>query len=372
MDGVDAVLCRIQEDENFLTVNILLFHTFPYPQEIRQRLSRVVSAKTLDVNSLCRLHFRLGQIFAQAVLSLLERSDLKPQEIDVIGSHGQTIRHLPTPVDFLGEKVSATWQLGELDVIAKRTGIVTVGDFRPGDMALGGQGAPLVPYFDYRLFSHPERNRCLLNIGGIANVTVLKAGGSLQEVWAFDTGPGNMVVDELARRLFHRPFDPNGKWALQGRVSKELLEWAWEHPYFHQSPPKSTGRETFGRPFVNLFLQKAKSLRLSPVDTLTTASELTVQAIVRSARRYIDPVMTPDEWIVSGGGVHNSYLLSRLKALLGAEKVKVSDEFGIPADAKEALCFALLARETLMGRPTSIPGVTGCQRPAVLGKICYP
>lgn len=338
MDGIDVAVIDIGEG-----IHVVATATVPYPPEVRAAILSVSNAAT-QTGTIARLNFLLGELFAEAVV----RTGVPLNTIELVGSHGQTIFHEGEAVEFLGRKVASTMQIGEAAVIAERTGIDTIADFRPGDMAAGGKGAPLVPFLDYQLFRHPEHARIALNIGGIANITVIPAGARLEDVIAFDTGPGNMIMDAVTP-----PFDRNGTQARAGQVNEALLERLLADPYYHRDPPKACGREQYGAEFV----------RDTNID-IATATELTARTIALAISRY------PETWdvIVSGGGAHNAWLMERLTALVNA-RVTTSAEFGIGVDSKEAILFALLAYQTFQGRAGNLPSATGARKPMILGKI---
>ena len=339
-DGIDVAVVDIGESIEMVTTA-----TVPYPPEVRTAILSVSNANT-HTATIARLNFLLGELFAEA----LTRTGVPLETIDLIGSHGQTIFHEGQPVEFLGRKVASTMQIGEAAVIAERTGIETIADFRAADVAAGGQGAPLVPFLDYQLFRHPERARIALNIGGIANVTVILANAAPDDVIAFDTGPGNMVMDALAP-----PFDHNGDRARAGRVNTVLLGELLADPYYHRQPPKSCGREQFGAEFIER----------TGID-IATAAELTARTIALAVERY----PATQEVIVSGGGSHNLYLMDRLRALL-SPRLTTSAEFGVDPDAKEAILFAVLGYQTHQQRVGNLPSATGAKRSAILGKVSY-
>jgi anhydro-N-acetylmuramic acid kinase len=292
--------------------------------------------------------------------------------VDLIGSHGQTIYHQGSPARFLGAgRVAATMQIGEPAIIAERTGVTTIADFRPADMAAGGQGAPLVPFVDYLLYRDARRGRVALNIGGIANVTVIPAGARAQDVFAFDTGPGNMVIDALVRHFTQgkKLFDRDAEMARRGRLEPGLLAELLSHPYFRARPPKSAGREEFGAAYVERALDWGRKNRARPEDLIHTATVLTAMTIVYAFQRWILPRTKVRELIVSGGGARNPLLLAQLQACLPGIELRHSGEFGVPEDAKEAFAFAVLAYETFHGRAANLPGATGARHPAILGKI---
>ena len=341
VDGIDVAVVDIGE-----TIQVVAAKTVPYRAEVREAILSVSNTQT-HTATIARLNFLLGELFAEAVRA----SGVPLETIELIGSHGQTIFHEGEPIEFLGRPIASTLQLGEAAVIAERTGIETIADFRPSDMAAGGKGAPLVPFLDYQLFRHPQRSRIALNIGGIANVTVLAVNSRPEDVLAFDTGPGNMILDVLAP-----PFDRDGELARAGRVNESLLAKLLADPYYHRDPPKSCGREQYGAEFV----------RQTGID-IATATELTARTIALAIERYPDT----QDVIVSGGGTHNKYLMERLAALL-KPRLATSAEFGIDPDAKEAILFALLAFETHQRRAGNLPSATGARKPAILGKIARP
>ena len=338
VDGIDVAIVDIGD-----RIQTVKTATVPYPVDVRDAILSVSNAAT-HTATIARLNFLLGELFADA----LRRTGVPLETIELIGSHGQTIFHEGEPIEFLGRKVASTFQIGEAAVIAERTGIETIADFRPSDIAAGGKGAPLVPFLDYELFRHPNIARVALNIGGIANITAIPAGGRAEDVVAFDTGPGNMVMDALTP-----PFDRDGERARAGRVNDALLQRLLADPYYHRDPPKSCGREQYGAEFV----------RGAGID-IATATELTARTIALAIERYPDT----SEVIVSGGGAHNRYLMERLQSLVKA-RVTTTAEFGIDVDAKEAILFAFLAYQTHQRRSGNLPSATGARKPAILGKV---
>lgn len=371
MDGVDAALVKILSHEADTRIELIDFITFSYPNGLKRKLLEISTPGKSSVDEICRYNVVLGEVFAEAVKVLIRESSISSNEVDFIGSHGQTVHHLPKADNLFDYSITSTLQLGEPSLIAKRTGILTVADFRPADMAMGGQGAPLVPYLDFVLFRSIEKNRALLNIGGIANLTVLKKNCSLNDVVAFDAGPGNMVIDFLMTELFSKPFDKNGERASSARASPELLDFSLKDPYFKRPPPKSTGREEFGVDFCLRFLDEAKRLNLEAGDIICTATELTVQSIVKALRQFVTPQVAIDELIVSGGGTENLYIMEGLSKAADGISVNPIDEYGIPSSAKEAVCFAVLANETICGNPGNVPSATGASGPTILGKVCF-
>ncbi len=365
-DGVDAAVVDVPRRG---AVKLLAFDTVRYPPSVRRAVLALCAADAGDVAEVCHLNAVLGELFARAVTRLAERAGVPLASIDLIGSHGQTIRHLPRGRRFGGRAIGSTLQIGAPAVIAERTGITTVADFRPRDLAAGGQGAPLVPYADYVLFAHRRRSRAVQNIGGIANVTFLPAGGSLDEVVAFDTGPGNMIIDRLAERVTggKHAYDRGGRLAAAGAVNATLLAELMRHPYLRRRPPKSTGREQFGWAFADGLADRAAKRGLPPADLLATATAFTAAAIADAYRRFAPGPI--DEVLLCGGGAHNRTLVAMLTDRLRPAAVTSTDTLGIPADAKEAVAFAILAAATLRGTPANVPAATGAARPVLLGSI---
>ncbi|MCZ6776361.1 MAG: anhydro-N-acetylmuramic acid kinase [Ignavibacteria bacterium] len=370
LDGVDAVLLRVTGKGVTTKFEQLAFVEHAFPRGLRKLLLRNSAPETSRVDDIARLNFFLAELYAEAVKRVARRGKVRLSQIALVGSHGQTIQHLPRPHKMLGRTIRSTLQVGDPSVVATLTGVLTIGDFRVADMAVGGQGAPLVPYFDWLVFRSSSKNRILLNVGGIANMTVLPKNCSPERVYAFDTGPGNMIVDALMHEFYGKRYDHNGKTAARGMVSLELLERMAKHPYLKARPPKSTGREEFGREYVNEFLKHAR--RYDRQDIIATAAQFTAYAVYDAYRRFVEKRVKVDEVIVSGGGAKNTYIVDGLRRYFGSRKVKLINEFGISSDAKEAICFAILANETMAGRPTNLPRVTGAKKRVVLGKICRP
>ena len=357
----------------------LLGHAeYSYPAKVRAAVLVAMNASQASVADLARLNFRLGQLYAEAVLAAERQFKLKA---DLIGCHGQTLYHQGEASRFLGRKIVATWQTGEAAIIAASVGVPVVSDFRPADMAAGGKGAPLVPFLDYLLFRDVRVGRIVQNVGGIANLTAIPAGASQDEVIAFDTGPGNMVIDAITEKLFGRPFDRGGRIAASGNVLDNVIRMFLQHDFFKSKPPKTAGREEFGREFVREFRRSCGRARKQ--DIVATATALTATSIADAVRRLQknsqsgrNPsfAQTYKEMILSGGGTRNSTLMAMLSTELASLGVRLrfSDEFGLPSAAKEAVAFAVLAYETWHRRASNIPSATGAKRAAVLGKISYP
>ena len=371
LDGVDAALVRIVRSEQDCSVQLKHFISNPYPEEVRESLLRVASGHKVAAGFISHLGILLGRLYSEAVKDVCRAAGVPLDRLDLIGSHGQTIFHQSDPGDFCGRPVASTLQIGEAAVLAEETGVTTVSDFRPADMAAGGTGAPLIPLVDFLLFRDPRRGRVLLNLGGIANLTLLPPACGIDQIRAFDSGPGNMVIDALVRRLkADSPgFDAGGRLALSGKPIPALLDSLLADPYFRRRPPKSAGREQFGGAFVERLLA-AREASGAP-DQVCTAAELTARTVSDAVLKYTETSRNWDRVLVSGGGVHNAYLMRRLQELLPNLKVGPTDSLGIPADAKEAIGFAVLANETLELAAGNVPSATGARRPAILGKVTY-
>lgn len=370
LDGIDAVLLRVTGTGEHTRFRQLAYLEQPFPRGLRTRLLRASAPDTSRVDEVALLNVLLAHLYADAIRALARASGIPLSAIDLIGSHGQTIHHLPTPRTMFGRRITATLQIGDPSVLATLTGITTVGDFRVADMAAGGQGAPLVPYVDWLVFRSAAVHRLLLNIGGIANITVLPKRCPADRVVAFDTGPGNMVVDQLMHEFYGKPYDDHGRTARRGMVSMELFHKLARHPYLKAGPPKSTGREEFGREFVESILRHGRGYDRE--DIIATASQFTAYAVYDAYKRFVARRMRVQEIIVSGGGARNRFFLDELRRYFPWARVRLAEEFGMSSDAKEAICFAILAHETMSGVPTNMPSVTGAKKHVTLGKICRP
>lgn len=372
VDGISTAIARIRGSGTGTSISTIAFETYPFSDAVRTLILDNSGAGRGSVDQICRLNFLLGELYVDAVQAILKKAELRPSDIDFIGSHGQTIHHLPERWTFEGKSIRSTLQIGDPAVIANRLGILTVGDFRVADVAMGGEGAPLVPYFDFLIFHSDQVSRGLLNLGGIGNITVLPKGCHRDQVSAFDTGPANMPIDQLMMRFFHRPYDEDGAVASRGQVSPELLRRLTQHPYIQRTPPKSTGREMFGEAFVQEVADAGTAAGLKPEDLVATVTEFSAFCVGESYRRFIEPKTVLDKLLVSGGGLHNLALMEAIRRQLPGVMVQTSGDQGIDPDAKEALCFAVLANETLAGRTANLPSVTGAVRSVILGKICLP
>jgi anhydro-N-acetylmuramic acid kinase len=374
-DGIDVALVRIEPRRQRAAtskITLLAHEGFRYPAALRSAVLGAMNAATTSTAELARLNWRLGIAYAEAVSATLKRHDVK---LDLIGCHGQTLYHQPRAESYHGRRFTCTWQAGEAALIAAALGVPVVSNFRPADMAAGGQGAPLVPLLDYVLFADAHRGRVLQNIGGIANLTAIPVAAGEQSVIAFDTGPGNMVIDALAQELFGHAFDRNGSIAARGKILEPVLIAALRNPYFRLKPPRTAGREQFGREYADKFAADCARLSKRPEDALATATALTAETIARSYKQYVQRLMKGSavDYIVSGGGAHNRTLMAMLEqrlAPMGCE-LATTEDFGIAAEAKEAVAFALLAWQTWHHRPGNVPAATGAKRPAILGQVSY-
>ena len=376
-DGINVALLRIGGRGARLRFRVLGHRQYPYPAAVRRAVLAAMNAQRARVGDLARLNFLLGELYAEAVLKAMRACRVK--RVDLVGCHGQTLYHQGRPAPYLGRKIAATWQTGEAAVIAARVGAPVVSDFRPADLATRGQGAPLVPFLDYLVFRHPAFGRIVQNLGGIANLTAIPARARPEQVLAFDTGPGNMVIDAVMGRLFGRDHDRDGSVAARGYVIEPVVAALLRLPYFWQAPPKSAGREQFGREFVSRFLRRCG--RAKKADVVATATALTARSIAQALRRFVLTTETRrhgerhfQEYIVSGGGAKNITLMRLLKeevATLGLW-LRRPEEFRIPSEGKEAVAFALMAYQTWHRRPSNIPSATGATRAAVLGKVSWP
>ena len=387
-DGIDVALVKVSGAGYDTRFELLAHHESPYPRAVRQAVLAAMNAGRASVRDLARLNFLLGERYAAAVLATQNKAAVK---VELIGCHGQTLYHQGEPARYLGKKIAATWQTGEGSIIAARVGVPVVSDFRPADMAAGGKGAPLVPFLDYLVYRDARVGRIVQNLGGIANLTAIPAGASPEQVVAFDTGPGNMVVDAVMERLYGQPYDRDGRVAARGKPLEAILKVLLHHSFFRRQPPKTAGREEFGREFVADFLRRCR--RAQKEDVVTTATALTARSVGEAMKRFVlfpagakaqikgrlygtaeaVPLHQFSEYVISGGGAKNRTLVDILRAEvepLGLA-LRSSEEFGIPSAAKEAVAFALLAYETWHRRPSNISSATGARRPAILGKISY-
>ena len=380
VDGVDVAICRITASANpDGTPRVKLLHHagFPYPKAVRAAVLAAMDADVKSVADMSRLNWRLGEVYADAV----ERAVAQfPVKLELVACHGQTIYHQTVAQRYLGKAIRATWQIGEASVIAERLRVAVVSDFRPADLAAGGQGAPLVPMFDHVLFRDAKKSRVLLNLGGIANLTAIPAGASIDGVMAFDTGPANMVIDAVMLHLFEKEFDANGAVARRGTVLRDIVDAVLREKFFLAAPPKSCGREEFGDRFASRFINLCRAKSASNFDIVATATALTVQSILAAYRAFVWPhlgqsaPLATTELIVAGGGARNKTLMLMLASEFVALGVKIRsiDDLGIPAQAKEAVAFALLGWLTWHRLPGNVTSATGAARRVILGKVTHP
>jgi anhydro-N-acetylmuramic acid kinase len=397
-DAIDVALARISGAPPNVSPKLVNRTSINFPKAIRTEILRVAEQQPISAGELGQLNFRLGEVFADAALTACKRFRITTKKIALIGSHGQTIFHQGQPVPYLGSPTASTLQIGEPSIIAARTGVTTVADFRPADIALGGQGAPLVPYADYLLYRHPTMGRVSLNLGGIANITVLPAAAKPSQIFAFDTGPANMLIDALVSQFTHgrQRYDKDATIAQAGRAIPALLDELMKDPYLKIAPPKSTGREYYGRAYLKTLLTLARRHQAKPADTIRAATIFTALSVVDALHRFVLPKHKIHQLIISGGGARNPLILAQLTAALAASsqaeslmraqhaaphvrnkpassKIELlsSAQLGVPEDAKEAFAFALMAYETVHRRPGNLPSATGARGAAILGKISY-
>ena len=376
VDGIDAALVEIGGIDEIPEVRLLAFEDRPWPEGVREQIFPLFRPETATVDKIGYMNFLMGEIYAQSVASVVEKAGLTLADIDLIGSHGQTIWHAPEPCEKDGFPVRFTVQIGEGAVIAARTGVTTVSDFRVADMAVGGQGAPLVPFSEYLLYRRPGTTILLQNIGGIGNMTVLPGDEGPEAVYAFDTGPGNMIIDAVVSALTggEKTYDAGGAMAAEGRVDRELLAVLQQDAYYTMPLPKTTGRERFGVQYVGQILEYQRIHGLSNADLLATVTDLTAWSIVDAYARYVLPKRQATELVVGGGGSYNVTLLGFLRERFASYGVKVrtQEDLGWSSDAKEAVAFAILADCCVREKPNVLPSVTGADRAAVMGKISLP
>jgi anhydro-N-acetylmuramic acid kinase len=372
-DAIEVALARISGARPHLNAKLLNHTSINFPSKLRKEILRVAEQQPISAGELSQLNFRLGEIFAEAALTACRRFRVLPKKIALIGSHGQTIFHQGKPIPYFGRGTASTLQIGEGAIIAARTGITTIADFRPADIAQGGQGAPLVPYADYLLYRHAKLGRVSLNLGGIANITVIPANAKPSQVFAFDTGPANMLIDALVAHFTRgrQRYDKDARLAQQGNRIPSLLDELMRDPYLKLAPPKSTGREYYGRTYLDKILALGRRHRAKPNDLIRAATVFTALSIVDALNHFVLPKTKIHQLIISGGGSHNPLILAQLAAALPRIEILRSSEIGVPEDAKEAFAFSLLAYETFHQRPSNVPSATGARRPAILGKISY-
>ena len=382
-DGVDVAICRISAAaDEAPRVKVLGHQAFPYPRAIRSAVLRAMEGEAMPAAEFSRLSWRLGAVYAVCVektcadLGMAQPGSTGAMKLDLVGCHGQTIHHQATLTKYLGALGRATWQIGEAAVLAEHLRCPVVSDFRPADLAAGGEGAPLVPMLDWAMFRSQRVGRVLQNLGGIGNLTALPPGAELSAVLAFDTGPGNMVIDACMRRLYGRNFDRGGAIAKRGRVLEDVLREALRNPFFSAPPPKSCGREEFGEHFAARWITRCRKAGGADADIVATATALTPATIVQAFQHFVQPHMGATrtvEYLVAGGGAKNATLMDMLRTGLEPLGVRIRPmaELGVAPEAKEAVAFALLAWLTWHRLPGNVVSATGAQRPVILGKVSF-
>jgi anhydro-N-acetylmuramic acid kinase len=369
VDGINAALVEISGNGESTRINVLGFSETSFSEEVQAMILSNAEASTSTVTDICLLHTLLAQLYADVIQDLCAETGIDKGSIDLIGMHGQTIRHVPDAMRIAGYDVRGTLQIGSGTTLATLLGIPVISDFRAADMIVGGQGAPLVPYVEYLLFRSTSEHRLLVNIGGIANITWLPRGCCDDDVRACDTGPGNMVIDALMRRFYGKEFDESGAIACSGNVNTDLLAWCLSHSYFTKTHPKSTGREEFGAAFVENLVQFAGEFGVTETaDLIATASECTVRSLAKEILSFV-PSNEQFILILSGGGAKNRFLRDGLRYSLPNAILGSLDAYGVRSEAKEAVCFAVLANEWLHGNPANLPSVTGAHRRVALGSF---
>ncbi len=368
-DGIDAALVQISGSGIHTKVQLIDFITISYENELRGALLQIASGNFGGSYEISKMNFLLGKLSANACLSVCKKANILPSMIDFIGSHGHTIYHQPIEEEYFGQKITSTLQIGEAAVISETMKCPVIADFRVRDMAAGGLGAPLVPYSEFLLYSEAGQNIALQNIGGIGNITFLPASGDMEHTLAFDTGPGNMIIDSLVSIFtnMQQTYDVGGNIAASGTVHDELLNWLLKDPYVYAKPPKTTGREYYGVSFVDKLCQKAASYHLSFPDIIATATMFTAKAIEINVLQNLPKL--PSKLIVGGGGSQNNTLMKFIAESLPMCKVMTNEDIGFDSNAKEAVAFAILANETIFGNTNNVPSATGASHAVVMGKI---
>lgn len=366
LDGIDSALINIVEIDGKIEVKLIEFINEPLEEELKEKIKRALNKESSNVELICSLNFELGYAFSNAVKNLCKKANFDINKLDIIGSHGQTIFHIPKAY---GEHIKSTLQIGEPSIIAYETETTVISNFRTMDMAAGGQGAPLVPYTEYLLY-RGDKNRVLQNIGGIGNATVLPRYCKLDDVYAFDTGPGNMIIDEVTKNLKGLSYDKDGYFASFGSINKDILNELMSIEYISMKPPKTTGRELFGKQLVDCILNKYGDLKAE--DIIATMTMFTAKSIAYNYKKFIFPKLKIDEVILGGGGSYNKTLIKMLKEELKDVKVLIQEDLGLSSDAKEAVAFALLAYETVNRRAGNVLGATGASKRVILGNITLP
>lgn len=365
LDGIDVVVAEVERVNECIQINQLAFQTFPYPKNLLDKVKKAIESD-VSIAHICSLNIELSHAYAECVLSLLKSSNIALKDIDFISSHGQTMFHITEDTEHV---VKSTLQLGDGPTLANKLQTTVINNFRTADMAHDGQGAPLVPYVDYVLFKDKHKNRALLNIGGISNITVIPKQALESDVKAFDIGPGNMMIDDAMSLLFNQKYDDKGQTAKKGHIHHALLEELNHHPFIKLNPPKSTGREQFGRQYTKELIKKYE--HIAPEDIIHTLTMFSATSIARSLKRFVEPFVKLDELFISGGGVHNLFLMERLQEMMPSMDIKSIEALHMSSDAKEAIAFLILGFETLHMRPNNLPSATGATKKTILGQVSY-
>lgn len=363
LDGIDTVLCEINGQGLNTKIKVIAFDSYAMDNELKKEIKLACDQKNSTVDLICSLNFKLGKVFAKCVKELCKKANFPLNQLDYIASHGQTIYHIPTASN---QHMASTLQIGEAAVIAYETGVKTISNFRVMDMAAGGQGAPLVPFSEFILYGSQTENVALQNIGGIGNVTIIPKGGNIDDVYAFDTGPGNMIIDEVMNQLYNLKYDEHGQIAAMGNVNLEMLKHMLNDEYLYKAPPKTTGREVYGLQYVNQLLKQFT--HVPKEDIVATVTMFTAKCIALNYEQFILPKHPLNKIILGGGGAHNKTLCKYLSELLNIEILKQED-LGYSSDAKEAIAFVILGNETLHHSYSNVKSATGASRNVILGNI---
>ncbi len=370
-DGIDVAFCRIKGHGLGSEIEQLGFYFEPFEKEVREKILYLATGENTNAEEFCKMNFFLGQLYVEAVKNACKKLGINEDEIDLIGSHGQTFWHIPETVEYLGKSFKSTLQLGEFSLLAEKFCCPVVGDFRVRDVAAGGFGAPLVPYSEFLIYKSKSECVALQNIGGIGNITCLEPNCEMKDIYAFDTGPGNMLIDAVYARITdgEHSYDEGGKYAAKGSVDEKMLAYLMQDEYIRTAPPKTTGREYYGANYVDKILKYARENGIKNEDLLATVTAFTAKSIAYSVENYFK--IKPDKLIIGGGGSKNGTLIKYIKDFLPACEVLLNEDLGFNSEAKEAVAFAVLANEAIFNSANNVPSVTGALHPVVMGKITF-
>lgn len=366
LDGIDVVIAEISGSQKETILNQLAFHTIPFDKQLRSKIEQCFDIKTSGIDLVCSLNFELAVAFANAVKETCTKENISLSDIRYIASHGQTVYHITKDSN---ETIKSSLQLGDGSVIANLCNVTTVSNFRTADIAAGGEGAPLVPYYDYIMYSDDSKSKVLCNIGGISNMTYLRKNGTLEDVIAFDSGPGNMMIDYAMESLFNQKYDDQGVIARSGSVIPDMMTELLKNEFLVVTPPKSTGRELYGTQYTKTLIQTYQAYKKE--DIVTTLTKFTALSIYQAYNNFIAPTGIIDELMISGGGAYNTYLLELLQEVFIKIPVNTMEQKGFDSDSKEALAFLVLGNETLLGNTSNVPSATGANKSVILGQISY-